>query len=147
MSSVLRRAIATALELAEQQRRQPLDDDDDVLDSDEGSDEEESGLTTVELPNGWILTAASAEDFELELPDGSICTTHEALRKQLDALDNGQNDAEKAPPLPADDDVTRKSGRKRMKPLDFWANERVVYDHGEVIGALVNTAGGDQAFA
>ena len=108
--AAVRRALATALELSAK------------------CNEDGYGTTRVTLPNGWCVAATSPHNFELQLPDGSKCETAEAIRQQLRTLDE----------VPCMEETGRKSGRKRTRPLDFWRGERVVYDHGEVIGVIVN---------
>jgi hypothetical protein len=38
----------------------------------------------------------------------------------------------------AEESGTRRSGRDRIRPLDFWANERVVYERGQICGVITN---------
>ena len=104
------RALATALELSA------------------SCNEDGCGVTTVTLPNGWVVNARAPDSFDIELPDGTKCASPKAIQQLLQSLDEPQSM----------EDTTRKSGRNRMRPLDFWANERVVYGQGEVIGVVVN---------
>ena len=38
----------------------------------------------------------------------------------------------------AEESGTRRSGRDRIRPLDFWVNERVVYERGQICGVITN---------
>ena len=105
------------------------------------------GAVNVELPFGWQLDAhaekgpADSDDddedmpsvarglkFVLSLPDGTEISTWPALRKALQ--ETLQGEAREANPLTQDEENCRRGSRKRMRPLEYWANERArAYSH------------------
>lgn len=115
-SATLVRGMLTAFELAKAQK----------------------STVAVDLPLGWKLevngiecTAAADEDadvaaglsFSVHLPSGVEVRSWSHLRQQLHALQHGMTQSKKAPPTYADE-APRRGSRKRLRPLEYWANER-----------------------
>ena len=72
----------------------------------------------------------------MTLEDGTEVRSWEELRECLQAV--LAPDAREAPPMT--DDSCRRGSRKRMRHLEYWANERVVYQAGVIVGAVVRDA-------
>ena len=118
---------------------------------------------TIGSTNGGV---ASRLSFTVHLPNGSEIRSWSRLSVALQQL-HKTNTPEANPHTHADDDAGRRqSSRKRMRPLEYWANERklphvesppasshrvpgahvratccpwltgVLYDSGEVVGAI-----------
>ena len=98
------------------------------------------GAINVDLPFGWQLETyaekgpADSDDeeglpsvvrglkFVLTLPDGTQVSTWSGLRKALQ--ETLQAEAREANPLTQDEENCRRGSRKRMRPLEYWSNER-----------------------
>ena len=124
---------------------------------------------TVDLPLGWQLEAQSTEisgvvdaqavdsgvEFTLCLPDGTELSTWKGLARQLREVlaepvavkpkavkpKAVKPEVVRSEPEPeANGEDCRRGSRKRHRPLEFWANERVVYEKGVCVGAIVHSA-------
>jgi hypothetical protein len=98
----------------------------------------DSGMSVYDEPDALLSPTtgvARGLTFSLRVEDGIVLSTWPALRRKLQETLAQLSD----PSTQGNEEGARRRGsRKRLRPLEFWANERVVYDRGEIVGAIVH---------